>query len=305
MTTPAVSDLRQIATELSGWQHDHGNLQLHPGDLGWHSLVGSTKTAADLRVWSRDGKLVALGLLDEPGVLRMAMDPAAFDDDELARQITSDVSTPDSGVLAAGEAAIEARGASSLQRFLSDEGWTADELWTPFRRALPHPIGHGQTDRRQFRIETVVRPGQEEAWLRVHWSAFRGTTFGAADKRRRLEQWGNMMRGPFADLSRSLIAFDTDDNAVAVTTVWSAGADRPGLIEPMGVHRDHRGRGYAVAITDAAAAALEEMGSTSAFVAAVNSNAGALATYESAGFTPHEPIADLKRPALPQGDRNQ
>ncbi|MGO2520054.1 MAG: GNAT family N-acetyltransferase [Microbacterium sp.] len=297
MTTPAVSDLPQIIMELSGWQNDHGNIHLHPGDLGWHSLAGSATTAANLRVWSRDGKMIALGLLDEPDVLRMAMVPTVFDDEELARQITSDVSIPDSGVLDAGEAVIEARGARSLQRTLSEEGWIADELWTPFQQDLSRSIDKGQTDRTGLRVETVVGGGQAEEWLSVHWSAFRGTIFGDDDKRRRLQQWENMTLGAFADLSRSLIAFDPDDNAVAVTTVWSAGKDRPGLIEPMGVHRDHRGRGYGVAITVAAAGALKEMGSTSAVVAAETSNGGACATYEAAGFTPHKPVADLKRTA--------
>lgn len=59
----------------------------------------------------------------------------------------------------------------------------------------------------------------------------------------------------------SLAAFDDHDNAVSVTTVWSAGPGRPGLIESMGFHRDHRGRGYGVAITVAAASALRQMGS--------------------------------------------
>lgn len=82
MTRPTVADLPRIAADLGSWQNDGRTLQLHPGDLGWHSLVGAARTAEDLRVWSRNGKMVALGLLDEPGVLRMAMDPAARDDDE-------------------------------------------------------------------------------------------------------------------------------------------------------------------------------------------------------------------------------
>ena len=52
----------------------------------------------------------------------------------------------------------------------------------------------------------------------------------------------------YAD-ARCLLGFDADDNAVAAITVWSAGPGRPGLIEPMGVHNEHRGHGYATAIT--------------------------------------------------------
>ena len=53
---------------------------------------------------------------------------------------------------------------------------------------------------------------------------------------------------------------------MAEVTVWSAGAGRPGLLEPMGVHADHRGHGYGAASRLAAAAHLQEMGSSSAMV---------------------------------------
>jgi len=43
-------------------------------------------------------------------------------------------------------------------------------------------------------------------------------------------------------------------------TVWSAGPGKPGLLEPMGVHQEHRGHGYGKAITVAAAASLQELG---------------------------------------------
>lgn len=67
-------------------------------------------------------------------------------------------------------------------------------------------------------------------------------------------------------------------------TVWSAARGRPGLLEPMGVHEEHRHRGYGRAITLAAAAALRDMGSSSALVCTPSSRTGAVATYRSAGF---------------------
>lgn len=296
MTTPAVADLPRIAVDLSEWQSDRESLQLHPGDLGWHSLAGAARTAADLRIWSRHGKMVALGLLDEPAVLRMAIHPGAHDDDALAQQIGSDVHHPDRGVLPTGEVLIEARGARSLHRAMLDEGWTTGDPWTPFHYDFSQPPRDDRVEKSEVRVETLD-PDQAETWVSVHWSAFKGTPFGGADKRRLMERWGAMTKGPFCDLARHLIAFDSRDNAVAVTTVWSAGAGRPGLIEPMGVHRDHRGRGYGVAITRAGVTALRDSGSSGVFVAAEGSNAGALATYAGAGFTAQESVADLKRPA--------
>lgn len=293
---PAAGDLGKIAADLSHWQRDEGTLHLHPGDIGWHSLAGATKTARDLRVWSRDGEMVALGMMDGPGLLRMAMDPAAHDDDELARRISSDMNDPDAGVLVAGEATIEARGLRSLRRLLSDEGWTADALWTPFRCDFSRAIERDLIERAAVRIETIGLD-QADAWLAVHWSAFKGTPFEDADRRRLLERWGAMAGGPFSHLAQHLIAFDAEGTAVAVTTVWTAGPDRPGLIEPMGVHSDHRGHGFGAAITTAGSDALKKCGSSSAMVAAENSNTGALATYAAAGFTALEPVADLKRRA--------
>ena len=95
--------------------------------------------------------------------------------------------------------------------------------------------------------------------------------------------------------ARCVVAYDDDDTAVAAATVWSAGAGRPGLLEPMGVHRDHRGRGHGRAISVAAAATLRELGSSSAIVATPGSNAGAVATYRSAGFQQLADVEDLRR----------
>lgn len=88
---------------------------------------------------------------------------------------------------------------------------------------------------------------------------------------------------PYAD-ARCLVAHDDQGNAVATVTVWSAGPGKPGVLEPMGVHSEHRGHGYGKAISIAAAAALQELGASSAMVCTPSSNVGAVATSTSAGF---------------------
>jgi ribosomal protein S18 acetylase RimI-like enzyme len=88
---------------------------------------------------------------------------------------------------------------------------------------------------------------------------------------------------PYAD-ARCLVAYDDHGNAVAAVTVWSAGRGRPGLLEPMGVHAEHRRRGYGMAICVAAAGELKRLGSSSALVCTRSANAAAVATYRSAGF---------------------
>ncbi|WP_104106223.1 GNAT family N-acetyltransferase [Nocardioides sp. 616] len=297
MTTPRVQDLDDVAAVLSGWQHDAGPLHLHPGDLGWHSSRGAAQTTASLRAWSRDGRTLALGLLDGPdGLLRMALHPDLRDDEELCRQLVADVDDPSRGVLGAGEAIVEARGAERFSQLLSEEGWQPDEPWTPLHRDLSSGVDDERVRGAGVRIE-VIDPDRVDSWVAVHWSAFKGTPFGEEERREVRQRWLTMADGPFYHRARSLAAFDRDGNAVAVTTVWSAGPGRPGLVEPMGVHRDHRGHGYGVAISVAAASALREMGSSSAVVCAESSNAAAVSTYVAAGFTAREQVADLQRGA--------
>jgi predicted GNAT family acetyltransferase len=89
------------------------------------------------------------------------------------------------------------------------------------------------------------------------------------------------------------VGYDGQDNAVAAATVWSAGQGRPGLLEPVGGHRDHRGHGYGTAITLTAASALPGMDASSATLATRTSNAGAVATYTSAGFRCMPAVTDF------------
>jgi GNAT superfamily N-acetyltransferase len=291
LSTPGVQELDDVVTALRGWQYDNGPLHLAPGDLGWYSTRGAAATAAAIRTWSRGERILAVGLLDGPQLLRMAVDPDLRDDDELARQVVADVDDHRHGVLDAGSANIEARGAERLAQLLLERGWQEDELWTPFHRDLSDPVGDVSA-----RVE-VIGPDRADVWLSVHWSAFRGTPLTEEDRRYCVDRLHTMAAGPFYASARSLAAFDEHDNAVAVATVWSAGPGRPGLLEPMGVHRDHRGHGYGIVITVAAATALRDMGSSSAIVCAESSNVGAVSTYAAAGFTAHEQVADLHRSA--------
>ncbi|MEV4085140.1 GNAT family N-acetyltransferase, partial [Nonomuraea fuscirosea] len=96
---------------------------------------------------------------------------------------------------------------------------------------------------------------------------------------------------------RCLLARDERGRAVAAVAVWSAGQGRFGLIEPLGVHRDHRGHGYGRAITFAAARALRDLGSSSVVVYTPSTNTGAVATYLSAGLRRVSERRDLYRAA--------
>jgi GNAT superfamily N-acetyltransferase len=171
-----------------------------------------------------------------------------------------------------------------VQDLLSENGWNTDEPWAPLRRDLTEPVKTPAV-----RIEVI---GPEQALVRaaVQRASFDRSTFTA-------ERWHAMAGGlPYAD-ARCLVAYDDQGNAVAAVTVWSAGPGKPGLLEPMGVHREHRGHGYGKAISVAAAAALRKLGSSSAIVCTPSANIGAVATYKSAGFQQRPAVRDQYRDA--------
>lgn len=269
---------------LAQWQREGMPVQLHPGDLGWHSRFGAERAAATLRTWSRDGRPLAVGSLDGTEV-RLAIAPDAQLDDELARRLVEDLSDPARGVLIGDEAVVEAPRGALVRDLLSEAGWWDHRPWTPLRRELGAPV-----EEPGVRVELVVG---ELVTLRtaVQRAAFDSSTFTD-------ELWHVMAaRRAYAD-ARCLLALDDAGHAVAAITVWSAGPGRPGLIEPMGVHREHRGHGYGRAITIAGAAALRELGASSAVVCTPSDNEAAVATYASAGFEPLPATPDLRRPSF-------
>ncbi|WP_405607603.1 GNAT family N-acetyltransferase [Streptomyces sp. NBC_01508] len=285
---PGVDGLGEAVGVLREWQYDGAPMQLHPGDVGWFWRSGAEATAAAVRTWSRNGRILAVGLLDGPALLRLTIAPDAQRDEGLARQLVEDVTEQERGVLPGGRANIEAPMGALVQGLLFEAGWDVDEPWTPLRRDLTEPVNDPGV-----RIESVG-PERAHVFAAVHRAAFDGSRFTD-------ERWHAMAAGlPYAD-ARCLLAYDDRGDAVAAVTVWSAGPGRPGLLEPMGVHREHRRQGYGEAVTVAAAAALQELGSSSAIVCAPTSNAGAVATYQSAGFLRCPEVRDQYRSAQASG----
>jgi len=259
---------------LREWQDDAAPFQLHPGDVGWFWRFGAPATAAAVRTWSRGDELLAVGLLDGPEVLRLAIAPSAQQDEDLAQQLVDGLGRQAECVEVPTHALVRER--------LSAAGWQLDEPWTPLRRDLTEPV-----EDPGVRIE-VIGPDRAAVRAAVQRASFDRSTFTA-------DHWRAMAAGPAFAGARDLVAHDGEGNAVAGITVWSAGPGRPGLIEPMGVHRDHRGHGYGTAITVAGAAALRDMGSSSATVCTPSANVAGVATYRAAGFRPLPERRDLRR----------
>ncbi|MFG1946713.1 GNAT family N-acetyltransferase [Nonomuraea sp. NPDC048826] len=282
LSTPGAGDLDEVVRALAEWRREGASMQLHPGDVGFYWQFGPERTAAALRMWSREGRILGVGLLDGSELVRLAVDPEARMDEDLARQMVDDVSRRERGVLAAGKAHVEALWDGRFRELLQESGWELDEPWIPMVRDLSESV-----EDCGLRIE-VVGPEQVDDRVAVHRAAFQGSKFSA-------ERWHAMAAGtPYAN-ARCLVGYNDQGDAVAATTVWSAGPGKPGLLEPLGVHGDHQGHGYGKAMAVGAAAALRDMGASSATVCAEASNTGAVATYRSAGYQPQAEVRDLSR----------
>src|SRR5689334_8531678 len=133
---PRVDELGGVVAALRKWQDDAAPFQLHPGDVGWFWRFGAEATAAAVRTWSRDGRIVAVGLLDGPSLLRLAIEPESQQDEALARRLVDDTSA----VLPEGSVAAEVPPGALVDELLAEAGWIADEPWTPLRRDLTAPV---------------------------------------------------------------------------------------------------------------------------------------------------------------------
>ncbi len=264
------------------WQYEGAPPQLHPGDIGWYWQFGPEKTAAAVRTWSRRDRILGVGLLDGPDLVRLAIDPETREDEALARQMAEDLTRPDRGVLSAENGSVEALWKGRFREVLLEDGWEPDEPWIPMFRDLSEPVADCG-----LRVE-VVGPDRVADRVAVHRGAFTGSKFS-------VERWRAVAAGPMYANARCLIGYDDRGDAVAGTTVWSAGPGNIGMLEPLGVHSDHQGHGYGRAIAVAAAEALQDMGSSSATVCAEGSNTAAVATYRSAGYQPEPAVPDLRR----------
>lgn len=286
LSVPRPAELAAVLAALRSWQSDAAPVPLHPGDLGWHHLRGADATAAALRLWRRGDRPVAVGLLDGQRLLRLALAPEVLEDQELAAAVGEDIADPERAVLPTGTAAVEARSAPALRRRLLARGWTEGEPWVPLRRDLAEPVEESASPVLSI---SPVRDTDLAEYAAVHRAAF-GSSGVTAQRLR------TMLAGPAHREAVSLLGRDAAGTAVAVLTAWSAGPGRPGLIEPLGVHPEHRGGGHGRAMCLAAAAWLHRAGASSADVCTPRSLAAAVATYRSAGYRALSDVPDLERP---------
>lgn len=183
MTTPHGKGLHSAIDALAGWQHDGLPIQLHSGDLGWAYQIGASALSERVRMWDVNGEIRAVGYLDDPTVLRVAIASEAGHDEELAVHMVNDIVDPSHGVLPEGSVSVEARFGAAFHSRLRAAGWQPDELWTPLIRDLTEPVEDSGV-----RIEEVG-PDQVQARVSVQRASFEASRFTE-------ERWQAMADGP-------------------------------------------------------------------------------------------------------------
>jgi GNAT superfamily N-acetyltransferase len=281
---PGRAGAGEISAVLASWEPPGGcAAQLHVGDIGWNLRVEDDHVDDMLLVWRLgDGAVAAIGLLDDPSSLRVAVDPGRASDDVMAAQLAEHIED----VLKEGAAAVDGLPApAALRLALAARGWTAaPDAWVHLWR----PIGPDDAARDTASAGPLRTDGDLADRVAVQVSAFEGSTST-------VERWRLMQAGPAYDAALDLLVRDNDGVVAAGATAWSAGPGRCAILEPVGTHRDHQGRGHGRSVIEAACTALARTGASGVAVHTPASNVGAVAAYRAAGFRSLGPVADMRR----------
>lgn len=276
-------DAAELSAALDSWTPVTWAGQLHSGDLGWQLRFEDELVDGSLLV-ARDGAgVAAVGLVDGPGALRLAVDPRRLHDPHLAAVLADGCEA----LLAAhdGEALVDAAPLAGVGAALADRGWRADgDPWVALHRSL-----HGVGAERPPRVHPLAGEADVADRVAVQRAAFESSTFS-------VPRWRLMAAGPAYDRQLDLLARDEDGTPVAAGTAWSAGPGRCGLLEPVGTHRDHQRRGHGARLVGALCAALAAVGASSVAVGTPASNTGAVRAYTKAGFAPLGILTEMRRP---------
>lgn len=272
----------EIVAALVAWTPPTWGGQLHPGDVGWELRFEDDHVDSSFLVVREGGAVVAVGLLDGPEALRLAVDQTRAYDPELAEYLADAAED----VVAPGEAYVDGLPFAAWRAVLADRGWDADtDQWVALHRSLA-----GVRNRLPPGVAPVTGDRDVADRVAVQRAAFDGSTFTAA-------RWALMAAGPPYDGALDLLARDAAGRPVAAGTAWSAGPGRCGLLEPVGTHRDHQQRGHGRRLLEGLCAQLAAAGASSVAVATPASNDGAVRAYAAAGFRVLGGLTAVRRPA--------
>jgi ribosomal protein S18 acetylase RimI-like enzyme len=237
---------------LASWTPpDRPQRGVHPGDLGWQMRFPHAR----IHLWTAGDEPVAVGLIDENSCY-FGLAPG-FDGSALLPY-------------------VEQLGVTSCDGLdaLESVGWqrSTDPWYYLYRDTAPRPAqtaGPGTA--------VVVTSADAPDRVSAQRAAWDKSVFT-------IERWQDMMSSPAADRCVDILVRDHDGVPVASATGWLAGPGRCALLEPVGTHRDHRGKGYGRQAVLAACAALLDRGASGVSVLTPSVNAGAVALYQSAGL---------------------
>lgn len=288
--THTRGDLAGLVDALASWETRGGHVAgLHAGDVGWH-LRQPDGPGFDHTVhgwWDADGVLVAAALL-EGAVARPRVAPDRLDDPDVCRAVADAVDE-----IPADEVWTDAQPGSLLRTQLVARGWSLDpDPWLALHRDLQHrQHGAPGVDGADDAVAGVTPTSGKRAVaerVAVQRAAFDGSSFTVA-------AWARMAAGPGFDPDLDLLARAEGGTPVAAGTAWSAGPGRPGILEPVGTSRTHRGAGHGRRVVRALAAALASKGASGVSVCTPADNTAAVALYASAGLRPVETVQALTR----------
>jgi GNAT superfamily N-acetyltransferase len=279
------ADAGELVAALMDWEAPGGYAPaLHPGDVGWFLRLDDAAVSGGLHAWrDGDGALVAAAIIDADGDLRVALPPASLGNRAIAESLVEVAESFGSD----RERFAEAPYGSVFRAGLLTAGWELDpDPWYALHRPL--------TDVPDFPADPLSAPpsGSLDVTDRVavQRAAFAGSTFTEA-------AWHRMAAGPGFDPRLEMLTRDELGAPVAAATGWSAGRGRCAILEPVGTHRDHTGRGHGRRCVLAVVAALAHAGASGVTVHTPASNAAAVALYRSCGLLPIAVVEGMRKPA--------
>jgi ribosomal protein S18 acetylase RimI-like enzyme len=262
-------DAEEVATALASWAGPVWTGQLQPGDVGWQLRFEATELNATLLLVREHGRAVAAALVDAPGELRVAVDPARSGDVRLGTELVDELL----GAPRTTPTSLDGLQFAAWRHRLADLGWStgADSMVAMYRSLRDIDPG----------LPEGVRPVADESdavdRVLVQRAAFERSTFT-------LDRWQLMAGSPLYHPDLDLLARDDEGRPVAAGTAWTAGPGRTGQLEPVGTHREHQGRGHGSRLVRGLCAALAMAGASAASVETPVSNAAAVRAYAKAGF---------------------
>ena len=274
-------DVAGLLEAMGRWDRDGLYVTgLSAGDVGWQLRVADDVLDGTVHGWWQGGELVAAALLELGWSARPRLAPGHLRSLEVAEAVLDEVEA-----MTGDQVWCDADHGSALRHALLQRDWEADpDLWVGLHRDL-----RGRAPAYRLPEGIVVGRGVDDVAGRVlvQREGFEGSTFDEPS-------WHRMSQGPVFRPELDLV-LTGDGVPTAGATAWLPPGGGTAVLEPVAVHRDHRGRGLGRAVVEAAVEACRTAGATGVSVCTPASNTAAVAAYSSAGFVRMETLQPVTR----------